>query len=112
MSGFHKTPLTLAALLVLSFPTTTLAQVIVEYFDSGSLQSQGSGASFETSGESVHLFQLEPATPSRFPGDVPGSLAVTYDSLESTSRFFSASGLSFFFPSISLSSRAKAMRPA
>jgi hypothetical protein len=42
---------------------------------------------FETRGESAHVFRIE-ATDPRFPGDVPGSLAVTYDSLEATSRFF------------------------
>ncbi len=78
MSGFRKSPFHLALLLVSSL-SPTLAEVVVERFDSDPAPL------FSTHGESAHLIRIEPS-PSRFPGDVPGSLAVTFDSLESTSR--------------------------
>lgn len=78
--------------MVLLHPTAGFAQAVVTDFTSDPLAPQGHNPLFVLRGPGAAQFVHEPASAPRFPGDRPGSLAVTYDSLEPTSRLYTALG--------------------
>jgi hypothetical protein len=64
------------------------AQVVVQDFSSDPARHQGGAPPYQVRGPGAAQFLYEPASPTRFAGDPKGSLAVTYDSVAPTSRFF------------------------
>ncbi|HZI93341.1 MAG TPA: hypothetical protein VFE84_03795, partial [Patescibacteria group bacterium] len=77
----------IAALFVLGTGSAA-AQVVVSDFSSDPTRSHGNDPVFFLRGPGAGQFVHEPSSPPRFSGDARGSLAVTYDSLAPTSRFF------------------------
>jgi len=81
--------LVLAAItLLLLAASPTPAQVVVSDFASDPLQPRGNQPMFLLRGPGAAQFVYDGLTPSRFPGDPRGSLAVTYDSVEPTTRLY------------------------
>ncbi len=66
----------------------TFAQVVVSDFSSDPTQPHGKNSVFSVRGPGAAQFVYEPDSRPRFSGDPRGSLRVTYDSLQPTSRFF------------------------
>lgn len=64
------------------------AQAVVSDFSSDPTQLHANAPVFVVRGPGAAQFVYEPTSRARFSGDVKGSLAVTYDSLAPTSRFF------------------------
>jgi hypothetical protein len=88
MSRFRTTLLAAAVSFVLAAPSAARAQVVIQDFSSDPTQPRGNRAVFEIRGPGEDQFVYDPLSAPRFPGDMKGSLAVTYDSLRPTSRFF------------------------
>ncbi len=84
-------PLVLAAitLLLLSPVPPASAQVVVADFGTDPLQPRGNNPLFLLRGPGAAQFVYDAGTAPRYPGDPRGSLAVTYDSVEPTTRLFS-----------------------
>ena len=88
MSRVHTVLLAATASLFVLGTGSAAAQVVVSDFSSDPTQRHGNDPVFFVRGPGAGQFVHDPSSPARFSGDARGSLAVTYDSLAPTSRFF------------------------
>ncbi|HEY3176335.1 MAG TPA: hypothetical protein VGK94_11330 [Candidatus Polarisedimenticolia bacterium] len=84
--------LAVVAVMVLQHPTVGFAEAVIVEFSSDPLAPRGSDPLFALRGPGAWQFVYEAGSAPRFPGDHTGSLTVTYDSLEPTSRLYTSLG--------------------
>jgi len=88
MSRVRSIVLAAAIALVLSVVSSAHAQSVVTDFSSDPARPHGGAPLMMLRGPGGAQFVYEPGSPPRFAGDARGSLSVTYDSVEPTTRLY------------------------